>query len=313
MPMRTLLNAAIIGGCLFAAVALVAGVMADAYPALDIVNNGLPFLVAGLVVLFALSLALRSRMLIVTTAALLAIAGMVLIPKLSGAAPQAPGHTERFMRVATFNMWGKGDVHAEKVQTFLVETDADVVVLEEIRWQHEDFLQQMQKAYPYQSGKHGLVILSKHPILDKGRLDRPDEPYWRSLIVNWARLNVNGHDVEVVGVHLARPFYPHRQQTDFENLTWFLRSRTGPVIVAGDFNAAPWTQKFHGLTAATGLKRLNTLTPTWPVRWRNLPLLPLLPIDNILISSELAMIDLTVAGRLESDHLPVVADLALNQ
>jgi len=208
-------------------------------------------------------------------------------------------------------MWGKGDLDAEKVQAFLGKTRADVVVLEEIRWNHEDFLQQMLRTYPYQVGKHGLVILSKHPIVEKGRLDRPNEPYLRSLIVHWARLDVDGQDVDVVGVHLARPFHPNQQRTDFENLTWFLRTRTGPVIVAGDFNAAPWTQKFHGLTAATGLKRLNTFAPTWPVRWRNLPLLPLLPIDNILISPELAMIDLTVAGRLESDHLPVIADLAL--
>ncbi|MEM9591130.1 MAG: endonuclease/exonuclease/phosphatase family protein [Pseudomonadota bacterium] len=311
MPMRTLLNATIIGGCLFTAVALVAGVMADAYPALDIVNNGMPFLVAGLVVLLVMSAVLRSRMLIVTTAGLLVIAGLVLVPKLSGAAPQAPEDAERFLRVATFNMWGKGDLHADKVQTFLNETEADVVVLAEIRWKHEDFLQEMQKTYPHQSGKHGLVVLSKHPIIDEGRLDRPGEPYWRSLIVNWTRLNVDGRAVEVVGVHLARPFHPRQQQADFENLTWFLRSRTGPIIVAGDFNAAPWTQKLHGLTTATGLKRLNTFSPTWPARWKNLALLPILPIDNILISPGLATIDLTVAGRLESDHLPVIADLAL--
>jgi len=311
MSISKLLNAAIIAGCLFAAAALVAGVMADAYPILDIVNNGLPFLAAGLLVLFLLSLVLRSRMLIVSTGAFLGVALAALLLNLSGAAQKAPEEAERFLRVATFNMWGKGDLHVEKVESFLAETEADVVVLEEIRWKHESFLKDMLSTYPYQAGTHGLVILSKHPIVGKGRLDRPDLPYWRSLIVNWARLDVAGREVEVAGVHLARPFYPSQQQTDFENLTKFIQSRSGPVIVAGDFNAAPWTRKMQNFSSATGLGRLNTFAPTWPARWRDFPLLPLLPIDNILVSPQLAKIDLTIGRRLESDHLPVIADIAL--
>ena len=61
MPISKLLSAAIVAGCLFAAAALIAGVMADDYPALDIFNNGLPLLAAGLLVLFLLSLSLRTH------------------------------------------------------------------------------------------------------------------------------------------------------------------------------------------------------------------------------------------------------------
>ncbi|ODR99179.1 hypothetical protein AUC68_03925 [Methyloceanibacter methanicus] len=311
MPISKLLNAAIIAGCLFAAAALVAGVLADAYPALDIVNNGLPFLVAGLAVLLLLSLVLRSRMLIVTTGALLAVALAILIPNLAGAAPKAANGAERFLRIATFNMWGKGDLHEQKVEDFLAETKPDAVVLEEVRWKHEDFLERMKARYPFQAGGHGLVILSKHPIVDKGRLDRPNEPYWRSLIVNWARLDVDGTPVDLVGAHMARPFYPVQQKSDIETLTRFVRSRTGPVIVAGDFNATPWTHKLRRFSAETGLGRLNTYAPTWPARWRAIPLLQLLPIDNVFVSQHLAKIDLSIGPRLESDHLPVIADIAL--
>ncbi|WP_158007341.1 hypothetical protein [Methyloceanibacter stevinii] len=88
-------------------------------------NNGLLLLAVGLAVLFLLSLALRSRMLIVTTGALLAIALATLIPNLSGTAANAPENAERFLRVATFNMWGKGDLHLQKVEAFLAKTEPD--------------------------------------------------------------------------------------------------------------------------------------------------------------------------------------------
>jgi endonuclease/exonuclease/phosphatase (EEP) superfamily protein YafD len=311
MPYSKMLNAAIIAGCLFAAAALVAGGLAENYPALDIVHNGLVLLAGGLVVLFVLSLALRSRMLIVTTGALLAVTLATLIPNLSRTAARAPENAERFLRVATFNMWGKGDVHIKKVEDFLAETSPDVVVLEEIRWKHEVFLRQMREAYPHQTGKHGLVILSKYPVVDKSRLDRPGQPYWQSLLVAWARIHVNGREVDIVGAHMSRPFYPSQQKNDFENLTKFIGSLPGPVIVAGDFNAAPWTHKAQRFSAATDLGRFNTFSPTWPARWRALPLVPVLPIDNVFVSPQLAKVDLMVGRRLESDHLPVIADIAL--
>lgn len=311
MQLSKFVKAAIIAGCLFAAAALVASVLAETYPALDIVSNGLPLLAAGLLVLILASFVLRSRMLIVTSVALLGVTLAVLIPRLSGAAPEAPDGAPRLLRVATFNMWGKGDLHVKKVEKFLAERDPDAVVLEEVRWKHEDFLRYLKALYPYQAGSHGLVILSKHPILKSGRLDRENQPYWRSLIVHWALLDVNGTEVKLVGAHMARPFYPEQQQSDIETLTAFIRSETGPVVVAGDLNMAPWTQKLHNFTLKTGMRRFNTVVPTWPARWKNLPLLPLLPIDHVFVSPQLAKIDVRIGPRLESDHLPVVADIAL--
>lgn len=311
MPISKLLSAAIVAGCLFAAAALIAGVMADDYPPLDIFNNGLPLLAAGLLVLFLLSLSLRTHYLSLASGGLLVMALLAFGPTQSGAAHQTSQDAKRFMRITTFNLQGKSSLHLQKVKAFLAETDPDAVILEEVRWKHEEFLKHMKAPYPYQAGGHGLVILSKHAIVDKGRIDRTDEPCWRSLIVNWARLNVNGTQVDLVGTHMARPFYPIQQETDFETLTSFVLSRTGPVIIAGDFNATPWTHKIKQFSAETGLARLNTFAPTWPARWKTLPLLPLLPIDNIFVSPHLAKIDLSIGPRLDSDHLPVIADVAL--
>mgnify|MGYP001812272830 FL=1 len=92
--------------------------MAEEHPALDIVNNGLPLLAIGLKVLLLVSLALRNRMLIIATVSLLAIGLAVLIPNLAGAASSAPENAERFLRVATFNVWDQGNIRAKEVESF---------------------------------------------------------------------------------------------------------------------------------------------------------------------------------------------------
>ena len=55
------------------------------------------------------------------------------------------------MRVATFNLWG-GNEHVEAINGFLLDADADVVVLQEVQDIHEELLALLKKAYPYRVG-----------------------------------------------------------------------------------------------------------------------------------------------------------------
>src|SRR5690606_6848890 len=89
-PMRKILKAAVIAGLALGATLLALGVLAHWYPALDLVNNGLPFLAIGGIALLALAFAVRSRPLITAAAALTAVTFALLISGVSGAAPQAP-------------------------------------------------------------------------------------------------------------------------------------------------------------------------------------------------------------------------------
>lgn len=309
--MLKFLKAATIAGLVLGAGLIALGVLARWYPALDIVNNGLPVLAVGGIVLLALAFAARNRPLISAAAAFLAVTFALLLSGVSGAAPEAPDGAARVLRVATFNLWGKNDHHLNTVAEFLAETKADAVVLEEVRGHHADFLKSLAAQYPYQVGDNGLAILSKHRILEDGRVDRGGQPFWMSLIIRWVKLEVDGTAIELAGVHLARPFYPELQEADIVALATFVHERSGPLIVAGDFNMAPWTVKLKTFTKATGLGRFNTFYPTWPMRWRSLPLLPVAPIDNVFASPHFANLGTTVGPRLDSDHRPVIADLAL--
>jgi endonuclease/exonuclease/phosphatase (EEP) superfamily protein YafD len=310
--MSRLLRAIVVTGLAAGTVLTAIGVLAYWRTALDIVNNGLPLLTVGCVALLGLAFADGKRTLIGAAALLVAVNFALLLTGMSGAAPEAREGSERFLRVATFNLWGPND-HAGRIEKFLDDTNPDAVVLEEVRQHHRAFLDDLARRYPHRAGDNGLVILSKYPILEDGRVDRAGFPPWMSLIVRWARLDVNGTEVELAGVHLARPFYPELQQADIVGLTEFVHGRSGPLILAGDFNMAPWTWKLKGFTHATGLKRYNTVHPTWPMQWRGVPLLPLVPIDNVFTSAQFSNIATTVGPRLGSDHRPVIADIARSE
>jgi endonuclease/exonuclease/phosphatase (EEP) superfamily protein YafD len=90
-----------------------------------------------------------------------------------------------------------------------------------------------------------------------------------------------------------------------------VRHRTGPLIVAGDFNLTPWTDKLAALTQATGLGRYNTFHFTWPLRVHGVDVLPLVATDNVFASPHFAKIAVKAGPRLGSDHRPVIADIAL--
>lgn len=227
------------------------------------------------------------------------------------AARQATAGSERALRIVTFNLWRGNDRMAE-VAAFLLHQAADAVVLQEVTRAHGEILRRaLQPAYPYASGDEHLIILSKHPILAEGRVDRPDFPPWIALMLRWVRLDVKGTALELAGVHLARPFYPSLQEEDIEALTNFVLSRGGPLVVAGDFNMSPWTEKLGRLTSITGLRHTNTFAFTWPLRRGRLELLPFVAIDNVLVSRHFARIALEAGPRLGSDHRPITVDLAL--
>ena len=309
--MRFWLKGLIVAGLLFGAGFTLLGLLARWWPALDIVNNGLLFVVAGSILLLGLAALARDWRLIASAAALAAINIMLVVAALPGAAAPAAPDSPRFLRVVTFNLW-RGNDRMDEVAKFLATTDADAVVLQEATTDHGALLRQALHAhYPFSLGDWGIVILSKHPILAEGRVDRPGYPPWISLMIRWARIEVNGTTFELAGVHLTRPFYPELQQQEIAALIAFVQSRDLPIVMAGDFNMSPWTEKLGRFERSSGLKRYNTSHLTWPMQEGGVAVLPLVAIDNVFASPQFARIKAVAGPRLGSDHRPVIADLAL--
>ncbi len=84
----------------------------------------------------------------------------------------------------------------------------------------------------------------------------------------------------------------------------------GPgVVVAGDFNATPWSSIFGELIERSGLQdSMRGYGPqaSWPA---TVPGLFRIPIDHCLYSTDLQVIDRRLTRGIGSDHLPLIVDL----
>jgi endonuclease/exonuclease/phosphatase (EEP) superfamily protein YafD len=298
-------------GLVFGFVMTGLGWLARWFPLFDLFTNATPFVAAGTIGLLVLALVTRDWRLILPAALLAAINVYLFLAGLQGAAPAAASGAERFLRVVTMNVWHSND-RIDGAIAYLGEADADVIVLQEMsKARTAELRRALGARYPHSAGDFGVVILSKFSIKADGRIDRVGYPDWMSPFARWVEIDVNGTPVEIVGVHFARPLCTQLQSHDAATVTQFLRGRNLPLIVAGDFNMTPWTEQLKRIISATGLKRYNTFHPTWPMRWRKYPVPPVFVIDHVLASDRFANISTTGGSRVDSDHRPVIADIAL--
>ena len=83
-----------------------------------------------------------------------------------------------------------------------------------------------------------------------------------------------------------------------------------PLIVAGDFNVTPWSRHFRTALERSGLNDCaagHGLAPSWPSQFPPLGI----RIDHCWASHHWRSIDVRLGPSHGSDHLPLIADLAL--
>lgn len=90
------------------------------------------------------------------------------------------------------------------------------------------------------------------------------------------------------------------------------------VLIVGDLNTSPWSYTFQHLLRVTPLKDSQVgfgIQPTWPTFWPKQPFrlpVPLIPIDHVLVSRNITVLNRQTGPYVGSDHLPVLVELAFN-
>ncbi len=196
----------------------------------------------------------------------------------------------------------------ETIKTVIEDEDPDVIAILEanIRWIAKK--DEYKEKYPYtyitdDFGPFGIVVMSKFPAEFKQ--------------IKWGEQNAIEAVIEgkykVLAVHTHAPVHKSwaaARNNYFEELADEINRSELPTVVMGDFNSTPWSPYFKDIIEKTSLKEARMgygLVPTWNA---NLPLF-WIPIDHILTTDDIEVLDFHRGAYTSADHYPVVASLRL--
>lgn len=198
----------------------------------------------------------------------------------------------------------------DSVVSYFQESNADVITLEEVTKEHQGYLMSMKEgAYPYQAYCEfypivgGVAILSKYPFKSENSICLEK----RGML--WSQIVVEEQAINIVAIHTLWP-YPYGQPEQVEEMQTILKKIKTPLLIAGDFNAAAWSQTVKKIEKASHTKVIGGMRWTINLK-KQVPLIPnfKLSLDHVLISKEFQVKKIFVKKDLGSDHLPVVTEL----
>lgn len=249
-----------------ASLLLAATLLPPAHPVIVILGSlklHLALTILGLAVL----LLLFRRPLRGTFYALVAIAGLTqmaaaLAPSLSPEAPQ----NGKPVSVISFNILGWNRDNGERIADFLIDANPDVVFIQEAQ-PLRPYLARLDTQFPYRIGCGRYVSRCDSMLLSRHRLSEPDyyqpQARWRHRFYT-TRARINGQAITLAAVHLTKAEFGDNQLNELDAAAAKLNSVDGPVIVAGDFNTAPWAPHLVAFLDTTGLRRAMIEPATWP-------------------------------------------------
>lgn len=214
------------------------------------------------------------------------------------------------LTVITANVFGRPDATLNLLE-LAVDENADVVAVNEsinlIRFPqynsafdvYEHVVHAVWENMPRHMG-NPLTLATDQPIAFQDRVLRRDTGR-RAYII--ADLDGNWSGTRIVATHAMTPVSPMGMQTRNALLDAAGQAATESesFILMGDFNLTPWTPTFRKLPGnRAGDPRFSR---TWPVAFGPFGI----PIDHIMFSDDLELVETRVLEPVGSDHYPVLA------
>ena len=226
----------------------------------------------------------------------------------------------REIKIVSYNVNADSDSPGKLVE-WLNQIRPDVAVLIEINrvWQSE--IDQLSHLFPYQvivdsASSFGMAILSGFPLENQ-----------QTDILGLLNLPTVSADIEapfgklcLVAVHPPPPLSATEASARnlyLNQVAAMVRTRGTPCVIAGDFNATPWSSGFETLRTLPNLQPALWRAPaTWPAMLGFMGV----PLDHILYTAPMnehappVSVEVS-AGSLSigSNHRPVIARLSLEE
>ncbi len=228
---------------------------------------------------------------------------------------QASGRTGSVFKVYSANIYRFNKDFA-KLKRDIAKEDPEIVLLIEVTPENIKQLKPVIRNFPYHiefapvgTLNIGVIFLSKFPVLNYQTQQMSD----LGNVLLEAILDINQKKVAFYALHYRNPTYVQEfsiRKEQFLRLAGEVADKPVPVIVAGDFNATPYSPIFRKLLKISGLKDSREgfgWQPSWPTSF---PLL-WIPIDHILISPEIQVHKRATGSYIGSDHYPIFAELSM--
>jgi endonuclease/exonuclease/phosphatase (EEP) superfamily protein YafD len=229
--------------------------------------------------------------------------------------PSGPAGPGPPLKLLTFNTWDENRQVRQTVDDILA-SGADVVALQEYDQFTPDERARLGRVYPDWAPcppMCDLELLSKRPWTDVGSATAGTT---EAFALFGRTTAPDGRPVEILTTHYAWPLPPrHQAHQRYELAGLIAKLSSGPdLIVAGDFNLAPWTAALKRQDGAlTPLVRRTRALFSWPANVARLYVpfpFPLLPIDQIYAAPAWRTVEIRRLPRSGSDHYGVLATLA---
>lgn len=316
----------------------------DGYWRVSFINTFAHWLLFPVLVMLPLACILRTRQVVYGLMPIFITAVIWIVPYFLPKFISPP--TGTVIRVLTLNTRALID-NMQPVEQFLIESGADVVLLQEVNATNAaSLLPSLRDTYPYQSDWSTKPVYSDNQLLSKFPIESIDYfelglPDTRAPI--HAVLNIHGTQVAIYNVHLdwpgayARPapaFLRGKIENNFilrsvlgfddavrnrqiTALLEILKSEPQPFVVGGDFNMSDFAVTYGQVAA-----RLHDsfreggwgMGASWPImRIYGLPSFtpPLVRIDYLWHNDDFRTIKASQGIAVGSDHLPLIAELEL--
>ncbi len=235
--------------------------------------------------------------------------GASLLPYVPGDVPASPGG---LVKVVSFNVNTANDRYAD-VLTYLLEQDADIVVLLEVSSEWIEQIAALDSTYPHsfvepRNDNFGIAIYSKHALLERDLIKLTEHRIESLAVV----VRIAGQSLRIVGTHPLPPTSASNAAARDVQLRMLGQPpHAMPTLLIGDFNLTQFSPIFADLLQVSGLRDTaigHGLPPTW---MRAIPVFAI-PIDQALVTPGITVVDRWTGPSLGSDHVPLLVTFSLN-
>ena len=213
------------------------------------------------------------------------------------------------IRLLFLNALAENSENGARIIETALSYDPDVIVFAESE-AVADHLAPLQGRYSFLSPcteeKCELLVASK---------EQPKRFWTLKLNAVWddryavAELELpHGASFFLAASHLSKPWLSGIAEAELARVIAQYNWLSGPSVVVGDFNAAPWSRSMLHLLSSTEMRTLGTPSGTWPTGAGGFGI----PLDHVLVKNGARVVSIAYfGGNLGSNHRGFVADIAL--